>query len=212
VLAEVRKRPRSGREGCSLRWPVQDAFSNRCAKATYGSRRDRQRPVISISAAQSPIWWAWLDLNQRPHLHQLSRVQRCADRRFPRSRPSVRVKGCVLSDLVPTRCRQARKATHSRPGTAAYLCPPLPEAWPADGWGPSTTRGERSRSRVAPTPASTPRGRGRGPTPTQTAAVGDPDPDRNGTGDQRHMASSSAPPSSPAGCSAASQPGPAAPD
>ena len=35
------------------------------------------------------------------------------------------VKGCVLSDLVPTRCRQARKATHSRPGTAAYLCPPL---------------------------------------------------------------------------------------
>jgi len=27
---------------------------------------------ISISAAQSPIWWAWLDLNQRPHPYQRS--------------------------------------------------------------------------------------------------------------------------------------------
>jgi predicted ester cyclase len=37
-----------------------------------------------------PVRWAWLDLNQRPHPYQQSRAQRCADRRFPRSRATVR--------------------------------------------------------------------------------------------------------------------------
>jgi hypothetical protein len=37
--------------------------------------------------------WAWLDLNQRPHPYQVSRAQRCADRRFPRSPVSVRGEG-----------------------------------------------------------------------------------------------------------------------
>ena len=40
-----------------------------------------------------PASWAWLDLNQRPHPYQLSRAQRCADRRLRRSRPTVGTKG-----------------------------------------------------------------------------------------------------------------------
>jgi hypothetical protein len=39
------------------------------------------------------IWWAWEDLNLRPHPYQVSRAQRCADRRFPRSLASVRGQG-----------------------------------------------------------------------------------------------------------------------
>ena len=40
-----------------------------------------------------PLQWAWLDLNQRPHPYQVSRAQRCADSRFPRSLASVRGEG-----------------------------------------------------------------------------------------------------------------------
>jgi hypothetical protein len=137
-------------------------------------------------------YWAWLDLNQRPHPHQPSRVQRCVDRRFPRSIASVR--GEVMRSKRPrsTRCRQARLADTLPSGNFSLSLPAVAEAWRANGWGPSTTRGERSDPRAAPTPASTPRGRGRGPTPTQTAAAGDPGPDRHGAGSQRRMASSSA--------------------
>jgi hypothetical protein len=28
------------------------------------------------------VWWAWLDLNQRPHPYQVSRAKRCADLRY----------------------------------------------------------------------------------------------------------------------------------
>jgi hypothetical protein len=44
--------------------------------------------------------WAWLDLNQRPHPYQVSRAKRCADRRFPRSLPSVRGEG-MRSNRTP---------------------------------------------------------------------------------------------------------------
>jgi len=44
----------------------------------------------SVSAGQTPILWAWLDLNQRPHPYQQSWAHRCAERRFPRSLPTVR--------------------------------------------------------------------------------------------------------------------------
>jgi hypothetical protein len=58
----------------------------------------------------TPVLWAWLDLNQRPHPYQVSRAQRCADRHSPKSLASVRAKGCVLSGLVPSSagkpCRQ----------------------------------------------------------------------------------------------------------
>ena len=62
----------------------------------------RRRPAESAAMnetteerfrSSNPVWWAWLDLNQRPHPYQVSRAQRCADRRFPRSLPSVRGDG-----------------------------------------------------------------------------------------------------------------------
>jgi hypothetical protein len=37
----------------------------------------------------NPLSWAWLDLNQRPHPYQLNAGNRCADRRFCWSRPTV---------------------------------------------------------------------------------------------------------------------------
>jgi hypothetical protein len=51
------------------------------------------------------VWWAWLDLNQRPHPYQLNAGNRCADRPLRRSRSTVRAQGigsigvqvCVLS-------------------------------------------------------------------------------------------------------------------
>ena len=39
------------------------------------------------------VWWAWLDLNQRPHPYQQSGVKRHADQRFPRSLANVRGEG-----------------------------------------------------------------------------------------------------------------------
>jgi hypothetical protein len=38
------------------------------------------------------ILWAWEDLNLRPHPYQLNAGNRCADRRFPRSRLTVGAK------------------------------------------------------------------------------------------------------------------------
>ena len=45
--------------------------------------------VTSISAGQEPVWWAWLDLNQRPHPYQQNAGNRCANGRFCRSRSTV---------------------------------------------------------------------------------------------------------------------------
>jgi hypothetical protein len=38
------------------------------------------------------VWWACQDLNLGPHPYQLTAGNRCADRRFRRSRPTVRTK------------------------------------------------------------------------------------------------------------------------
>jgi hypothetical protein len=43
----------------------------------------------SVSAGRGQ-WWACQDLNLGPHPYQQSRAHRCADRRFPRSLPTVR--------------------------------------------------------------------------------------------------------------------------
>src|SRR5215211_8005006 len=57
--------------------------------------RDASKPVRTRKVGDQhfyclePFWWAWLDLNQRPHPYQVSRAKRCADRPFPRSRTSV---------------------------------------------------------------------------------------------------------------------------
>jgi hypothetical protein len=60
------------------------------------------------------VWWAWLDLNQRPHPYQQSRAHRCADRRFPRSAPTVR--GEVMRS-----CRPARQVHGTTSVVAAKL-------------------------------------------------------------------------------------------
>jgi hypothetical protein len=44
--------------------------------------------LTSVSAGQSQRW-AWEDLNLRPHPYQLNAGNRCADRPFPRSAPTV---------------------------------------------------------------------------------------------------------------------------
>jgi hypothetical protein len=45
------------------------------------------------SRRSTPVLWAWLDLNQRPHPYQLNAGNRCAHRPFRRSRPTVRAEG-----------------------------------------------------------------------------------------------------------------------
>jgi hypothetical protein len=47
-------------------------------------------------------WWAWEDLNLRPHPYQVSRAKRCADRRFPRSPRSVGGEGMRSNSLTRT--------------------------------------------------------------------------------------------------------------
>src|SRR5215218_6139153 len=120
----------------------------------------------SVSAGQGQ-WWAWEDLNLRPHPYQVSRAQRCADRRFPRS----------LATPIGDSSISPRPLW--RPGLLML--------------GTSTTGRSSPGPRVAPTPVSTPRERGHGPTPTQTAAAGDPDPGRRGAGGQRPHGRAAAP-------------------
>ena len=44
--------------------------------------------TVECCRRSKPVWWAWLDLNQRPH-PQLNAGNRCADDRFRRSCPTV---------------------------------------------------------------------------------------------------------------------------
>jgi hypothetical protein len=62
-----------------------------------------ERGVTSVCAGQGLYSWAWLDLNQRPHPYQVSRTQRCADRRFPRSHGSVGGEGMRSYSPAPDR-------------------------------------------------------------------------------------------------------------
>jgi len=70
-------------------------------------------------------------LNQRPHPYQVSRAKRCADRRFPRSLPTVRGEGMRSSRLRSKRCRQARLA-YMPIGDSSISPPAVAEVWPAD--------------------------------------------------------------------------------
>jgi hypothetical protein len=67
-------------------------------------------------------WWACQDLNLGPHPHQVSRAQRCADRRFPRSLATVRGQGMRSNNLVRTgartRCRGLRARYAHNPSPA----------------------------------------------------------------------------------------------
>ena len=47
-------------------------------------------------------WWACQDLNLGPHPYQQSRAHRCAERRFPRSPPTVRGEVMRSNNLAQT--------------------------------------------------------------------------------------------------------------
>ena len=103
-------------QGCALR--ALCAGDAREPTATKETKRKYFRRSVRT-------WWAWLDLNQRPHPYQVSRAKRCADRRFPRSPPSVRGEG-MRSNSPPgsaqTQCRgrrQGMRATGIRQGDGA---------------------------------------------------------------------------------------------
>ena len=95
VLAKARMEVRRGKpftpvelQGCVFRPLCEgDARSNRDRREATGERSHRSTPVS----------WAWLDLNQRPHPYQVSRAKRCAERRFPPGRwRASGAKGCVF--------------------------------------------------------------------------------------------------------------------
>jgi hypothetical protein len=60
------------------------AVRRRQTTAGRGRRGNRQ-----AFSQVSPVWWAWLDLNQRPHPYQRSTAERCAIPHPRRSRRSV---------------------------------------------------------------------------------------------------------------------------
>jgi hypothetical protein len=72
-----------------LRTAVQGCVLRPLCTGDAGTSQDRQRSLPAVSPGQPGYSGAWLDLNQRPHPYQLSRAKRCADRPFPRSRPTI---------------------------------------------------------------------------------------------------------------------------
>jgi hypothetical protein len=102
ALRSTRNRPRTAVQGCVL-GPLCAGVSRKQppSKETAGERSRRS----------TPVQWAWLDLNQRPHPYQVSRAQRRADRRFPRSPLSVRGEGMRSK---PPRSRAYRQCTGRR--------------------------------------------------------------------------------------------------
>ena len=58
---------------------VRDAHKQLRAKESTDERSRRSEPV----------WWAWLDLNQRPHPYQQNTENRCAKGRCSRSHRTV---------------------------------------------------------------------------------------------------------------------------
>jgi hypothetical protein len=71
-----------GRWACRRGW----AFGPSAAQAAS----ERSRLAADSALTRGDGWWACQDLNLGSHPYQLSRAQRCADRPFPRSPPSVR--------------------------------------------------------------------------------------------------------------------------
>jgi hypothetical protein len=72
-------------------------------RSSAGTRLAQRAPdeSTSISAGQSG-WWAWEDLNLRPHPYQLNAGNRCAHRPFPRSRSTVGAQG--MRSIGPLVC------------------------------------------------------------------------------------------------------------
>jgi hypothetical protein len=84
ALLSTRNRLRAAGQGCALR-PL-------CAGDARPQPQSKETTVECCRRSE-PAWWAWLDLNQRPHPYQLNAGNRCADRHFCRSRSTVGVEG-----------------------------------------------------------------------------------------------------------------------
>jgi hypothetical protein len=91
--------------------------------AQAGSGRSRFAAGSAVTWGNG--WWACQDLNLGPHPYQVSRAQRCADRRFPRSLASVRGEG-MRSNSPPG-------SAHGRAAGAAGKVGKPPS--PARRWG-----------------------------------------------------------------------------
>jgi hypothetical protein len=90
----------------------RDALADRYTEATGEAPRPRATSGKRFRSSE-PLWWAWLDLNQRPHPYQVSRAERCADRRLRRSRASVTGEG-LRSNAVTVQ-GPAGAASHGLP-------------------------------------------------------------------------------------------------
>jgi hypothetical protein len=122
----------------------------------------RRRPAESAAMnetteecfrSSNPVWWAWLDLNQRPHPYQQNAGNRCAAGRFRRSRPTVKVEvKCshrVQLDALATRridrpekSASSRSGVHDRPPNRAGPQGP-PRLTPPTGLGEDPGRWTR---------------------------------------------------------------------
>jgi hypothetical protein len=87
-------------------WPLFRGLASGCGWADRGQLSDitlaaptqasRGSGLLAAPLAASTSaagWWAWEELNLRPHRYQLNAGNRCADRPFPRSPPTVRAQG-----------------------------------------------------------------------------------------------------------------------
>jgi hypothetical protein len=100
--------------------------------------RHTRRPLApdelaSMSTGQRG--WAWEDLNLRPHPYQLTAGNRCADRPFCRSRPTVGAEG--MRSISPLVCVQL-----------SWHCDAL-SSGPHARWYPADVAGPQAALRLA---------------------------------------------------------------
>jgi hypothetical protein len=90
---------RPGGRGRRGRWACWRGWACGPSAAQAGSQRCRPRAGSAVTCGIG--WWACQDLNLGPHPYQLTAGNRCADRRFCRSRSTVGVEGmCSIGPLV----------------------------------------------------------------------------------------------------------------
>jgi hypothetical protein len=123
-----------GHAGCVLR-PL--------CQTTHGTDRDHEVTTEKRSRRSNPVWWAWLDLSQRPHPYQQSRAHRYATLRSFRSRTTVRGQGCALATSS-----QAVPASHVASGDLSMTGPR------SSRYGPSRTQPAGPITRRHQLPAS----------------------------------------------------------
>jgi hypothetical protein len=120
-------------------------------------RRGRNERLTSVSAGQSlcgaPVWSPPPESNRRPHPYHGTTRNRCADRRCPRSRPTVRAE--VIGSLPAKLCAHFQDMGRSSAGVvAAQVEAPVhhPLDAAAGSWNTAAT------ARVAPATTRAPSG------------------------------------------------------